>query len=128
MPHAEVYGIAYGNAGVIFRLITRCFGINDLYAHRRAMHAVTFTFKLGVNDTAPAIIVGDVAIIQISTANRIRVPTDESINTFVSFAYLRVFRITVHICILIFTPHTRLYLYFPCGGYIFLHGIMQGVQ
>lgn len=52
------------------------------------MHAVTFTSKLGVNGTAPAIIAGDVTVIQISTANRVCAPTDESINTlFLSLIY-----------------------------------------
>jgi len=59
---------------------------------RRALHAVTFTSKLEVNNIVPMIIARDVAVIRISATNRIQIIT-KSINAQFSLRdYVPVFR------------------------------------
>jgi len=51
-----------------------------LNVHWGAMHAVTFTSKLEVNNIVPMIITGDTAAIQVFGTNRVRIIVNRRID------------------------------------------------
>lgn len=57
---------------VIFKPITHCFNIRLFNIHWEVMHAVTFTFKLEINNSV-LMITTDIAVIEISVNNRVRI-------------------------------------------------------